>query len=797
MIKKFPLLCGVFALFLAPIFIQSVLAASNFSDVSVKHPYYAPIKHLHQEGILQGYGDGTFRPEKSVNRAEFLKVVIQASGVLVDSKIRECFPDVPKDEWYTPFVCNAQKLGIVNGYPDGSFRPSSTINKVEALKILAGVKEWNIPIVFQDATAVVFDDVPNAEWFYKYVRFAKENGLIDDSGAQFLPGHELTRGKLVEYMFRGILFDEFGQRVITNTVYDDYISEKILSVSENQLVKKDDTVLVSTESLFSVALPFPVLIHRHTNGAYTDASTSDERQQLVSDWASFLAQKSIGRVYMSPLLERESFLDIAGLNKHGFSSHAYAADFMTLLGDLSDAGITTVLDMSLLRQAFDSGLSADDFQKLLRDIDNEMKSQDILYEFAFEDFSSDFIDAVEKYFYFAGYSGDKVKYSCINIGCGGRGTTYVARLQGTPFEDAARMLYLSYASFFGKQKALQVPYSSAAKNQILFYAAREDIHEIIFDIRNADQSLVDFVKHFDSAKLEASLQNWKLRDTDIARPIANIVLSFPMGDPRTEPGFYALYEHNMAIVLHALFAAGYEVEVTQNEAISDANLYYIFGPAALKDTIYDLERNIYNLFGRTQKVFFHPIGVTEFSENWNRLFTKPFDFGKDIKSINVLIPESIALQFPGGEKMLHVSQELDTNVQQIPLEILGEKDVSEIRYNDGTYGNISLLLRRENGHFVNIKNMHADIQHFLTNLMAPKAIIDTPSRFFAATSQNRTVIYAYDSTETFALQVPSGATITQYDSNHNEVTPTVSISNDVLRGSLAKDSIVLVLSPSE
>lgn len=97
------------------------------------HPYYDALTSLKIEGVMRGYPDGLFRPDNVVNRAEFMKIVLLANHI--EPSGQDCFPDVRR-EWFAPWVCAATERGIVSGYPDGLFRPERTISFAEAAKML-------------------------------------------------------------------------------------------------------------------------------------------------------------------------------------------------------------------------------------------------------------------------------------------------------------------------------------------------------------------------------------------------------------------------------------------------------------------------------------------------------------------------------------------------------------------------------------------------------------------------------------------------------------------------------------
>ncbi len=186
------------------LFLMSFPAAhAAFSDVPQNHPNYTAIEYLQQRGILQGYNDGTFRPETPVNRVEALKIILMGNGIVIQKAQSQLFPDTPPSAWYGDYVQTAKSLGIVQGYPDGRFRPDQTVALVENLKMAllsAGVDTSGVQI-----EEYMYADVRNQQsaWFAQYLQYAKNNSLIDaDSGYNVYPAQGMTRGKLAELMYR-------------------------------------------------------------------------------------------------------------------------------------------------------------------------------------------------------------------------------------------------------------------------------------------------------------------------------------------------------------------------------------------------------------------------------------------------------------------------------------------------------------------------------------------------------------------------------------------------------------------
>lgn len=184
--------------------------AQVFSDVPITYPNYTAITYLKVHGVISGYPDGTFKPDQVVNRAEALKIILLGSGEQVAASVDlEPFRDVPRTDWYAPYVAKAKELAIVEGYSDGTFKPSQTVNLVENLKILLLTQkvDLNTVVVTSNPYADAFAD----QWYAKYVEYAKEKNLIDaDSSNNIYPAQGMTRAKLAEAMYRLMVMKEMG-----------------------------------------------------------------------------------------------------------------------------------------------------------------------------------------------------------------------------------------------------------------------------------------------------------------------------------------------------------------------------------------------------------------------------------------------------------------------------------------------------------------------------------------------------------------------------------------------------------
>ena len=105
----------------------------SFNDVEQSHWASEAILTLASSGIISGDGNGTFRPNDSITRAEFAKLVVGAFSVVAQKKT---FSDISADAWYEKYVSMASGAGLINGYEDGTYKPNEPIKKQDAILIL-------------------------------------------------------------------------------------------------------------------------------------------------------------------------------------------------------------------------------------------------------------------------------------------------------------------------------------------------------------------------------------------------------------------------------------------------------------------------------------------------------------------------------------------------------------------------------------------------------------------------------------------------------------------------------------
>ncbi len=124
-----------------PVIRLQILGQSSlkFSDIASSWAQ-EEITKLAQAGIIAGYPDGTFRPQDPVTRAEFAKMVV--ASFASPSESPPSFKDVTQDFWASRYISAAQVMGWINGFPDGTFRPQDPVTRAQVLAVLARIAGW-------------------------------------------------------------------------------------------------------------------------------------------------------------------------------------------------------------------------------------------------------------------------------------------------------------------------------------------------------------------------------------------------------------------------------------------------------------------------------------------------------------------------------------------------------------------------------------------------------------------------------------------------------------------------------
>ncbi len=195
-------------LLLAPAPAPASAAASAFPDVGKGHVAYDAIEYMAGAGIISGFKDGTFGPEKTLTRGQATKILVLWRGVPLNSG-GPYFSDL--DSVYGKYVQAAAAQGWITGYDDGRFRAYNTLTREQMAIIMVRAMGWDadarslsgahiveILSAFSDQAGITADARP-------YAALAVERGLFNGSKGELKPQDGITRGQFSLVVFRAEL----------------------------------------------------------------------------------------------------------------------------------------------------------------------------------------------------------------------------------------------------------------------------------------------------------------------------------------------------------------------------------------------------------------------------------------------------------------------------------------------------------------------------------------------------------------------------------------------------------------
>lgn len=181
--------------------VYAVVASNrNFADLAAGHWAKADIELLANKLVVNGVSENRFDADRSVTRAEFAALVARALG-LASAGTNGVFSDVQGADWYADAVAAAAQAGILSGYEDGTFRPNREITREEMAAMLiramkyAGI-DLNLSAAQRDEALAPFKDADATGWAKSELAAAVQAGLINGKTADMLePNGVATRAQ--------------------------------------------------------------------------------------------------------------------------------------------------------------------------------------------------------------------------------------------------------------------------------------------------------------------------------------------------------------------------------------------------------------------------------------------------------------------------------------------------------------------------------------------------------------------------------------------------------------------------
>ena len=162
-----------------------------FSDVSRDFWAFESIEQLADSEIINGYSDGTFRPDNSITREEFITILVNALGIYNGTS--KCnFEDVSEDDWFYKFVSSGYEAGVVSGISQTLFGKGMEITRQDVAVMIARALQLEANSGYE----LFYDDDEIAEYAKQSVYALKEKSIISGrEGNVFVPAGKCTRAE--------------------------------------------------------------------------------------------------------------------------------------------------------------------------------------------------------------------------------------------------------------------------------------------------------------------------------------------------------------------------------------------------------------------------------------------------------------------------------------------------------------------------------------------------------------------------------------------------------------------------
>lgn len=167
-------------------------ALTAFTDLKVANP-------AHHIAYIKGFPDGTFRPDKTVTRAEMSAILARNKNLAESSPYQQLYPDVAQGYWATSYIEQLKDVGLLIGDSNGNFRPGDRITRAEMAMVAARWLDADLEGTFQSS----FEDVSEGHWAAAAIAAVSEAGImIGFEDGTFGLNKYVTRAQAVTIMNR-------------------------------------------------------------------------------------------------------------------------------------------------------------------------------------------------------------------------------------------------------------------------------------------------------------------------------------------------------------------------------------------------------------------------------------------------------------------------------------------------------------------------------------------------------------------------------------------------------------------
>lgn len=322
------------ALLLSVVLVVSMLPGVSAASLSDIKGHWAEdyIEYGVSSGYISGYTDGTFRPNKTVTRAEFSKMVNTALGI--NHTVSIAFTDVAYTAWYYDVVRKAVSAGYISGYADNTFGADRNVTRQETAVMLA-----RIVTEPESATATAFKDAASIDsWALSSItKMAAKSYMLGDSNNNFRPKAALTRAEaakiLYEVLKNEIIASNNQSFSVAGSSYYNTIYPNNVTVTEgvtNGAINFNSCRILGTLTMNG---GMESAVNLSNTGVNTLAAASASGEAKIALSGSSYVTKTV--------VNNGVTLSGSGFNTVDLSGNNLSSDTVRLIGDFNTVNVST------------------------------------------------------------------------------------------------------------------------------------------------------------------------------------------------------------------------------------------------------------------------------------------------------------------------------------------------------------------------------------------------------------------------------------------------------------------------
>ncbi|KAF3885372.1 MULTISPECIES: fasciclin domain-containing protein [Nostocales] len=264
----------------------SSTSKTTFSDIKADYWARPFIQAIVERNIIDGFADGTFRPDRPVKRAEFAVMLQKA---FEQKRIRQLnasgFKDVPSNYWAASAIKEAYETGFMPGYPANLFLPKQEVGKFEAIAALANGLGLTATAPASNILNGYYTDAPIIpNYAADAIAAATQANLVVNypNVKRLDPLEPLTRASAAALLYQALVWQERVEPLPSNITTANYVVAQAVNASRNNLTTLPDVVTVTaSDASFSILTSLLktaglTVILQHPNNSLTMFAPTDE-----------------------------------------------------------------------------------------------------------------------------------------------------------------------------------------------------------------------------------------------------------------------------------------------------------------------------------------------------------------------------------------------------------------------------------------------------------------------------------------------------------------------------------------